>query len=366
MIEIGLYALYAILLWWVSTGVVLYLDGLPARTFSFSLACASLFAAIGLGAIWWTASWTTPLGALVAFTGALAIWGWHELTFLTGRITGPRRMPMTPGITGLARFREAALTISDHEIGIVVAAAVVGAVTWGEANQVGLATFCILWVMRLSTKLNIFLGAPNIPDEFLPAHLDYLKSYFRREPMNFLFPFAVTAATLLTAYLAHRALAAEANSYQMAAYGLLTVLSGLAVLEHWLLYVPVPASRLWEWGMASHRLHRNTRRDDGSRQEAGSARGAALTSSSWTLDRPCDVHGLSNVLEGIVKGRYGDVERVEGAARSRDGWLRFEVRNGRPFLALVQAPEGGTAIVTATGRAFDKARLGAAFLACAA
>lgn len=365
MTEIGLYAVYAILLWWGSTGVILYLDGLPRRTFSYSLAGASLLALAGFAGLWLSAGLATPAGAVISFTSALAIWGWHELTFLTGRITGPRRTPMPEGLAGATRFRAAAATVSDHEIGLALTAAALAFATWGEPNQIALWTFLLLWVMRLSTKLNIFLGAPNIADEFLPPHLDYLKTYFRRRPMNGLFPFAITGATLLTAYLAHRALAGDASAFETAGYALLTVLCALAVLEHWLLYVPLPASLLWKWGLASHQKTAKERADlPTSAQKPAS--GADAGSWSFALDRPCDPRSLTELLEAVARGRYGDVQRVEGAARLRDGWLRFKLTDGRPFLAQVSSLEGDPARVTAFGREFDRARLGAAFQACAA
>lgn len=365
--EIGLYAVYAVLLWWASTGVILYLDGLPRRTFSYSLAGASLLALAGFVGLALSAGHATPAGAVIGFTSALAIWGWHELTFLTGHITGPRRTPMPEGLAGFARFRAAAATVSDHEIGIALTAAALAFVTWGEPNQMALATFLLLWVMRLSTKLNIFLGAPNIADEFLPPHLGYLKSYFRRRPMNGLFPFAITGATLLTAYLAHKALGGEADSFQTASYALLTVLSALAVLEHWLLYLPLPASALWKWGLASHQKTAETEALHHAAAQP-SVQPPASGDGGWSvpLDRPCDPRSLTELLEAVAGGRYGEVERVEGAARLRDGWLRFRMTNGRPFLAQVSSLDGDPARVTAFGREFDRARLGAAFQACAA
>ena len=42
------------------------------------------------------------------------------------------------------------------------------ALTWGGANQVGTWTFLVLWVMRLSAKLNVFLGVPNLTER-VPA-----------------------------------------------------------------------------------------------------------------------------------------------------------------------------------------------------
>ena len=81
-----------------------------------------------------------------------------------------------------------------HELGIVVVGVAIVLVTWGQPNQVATQTFLVLWVMRTSAKLNLFLGVRNLSEEFLPPHLAYLQSFFRRRPMNALLPFSVLGA----------------------------------------------------------------------------------------------------------------------------------------------------------------------------
>ncbi len=79
--------------------------------------------------------------------------------------------------------------------------ALVVMVTWNAPNQIGTWTFLILFSMRLSAKLNMFLGVRNLYENFLPAHLQHLKSYFARRAMNLLFPISVSAATVVAAML---------------------------------------------------------------------------------------------------------------------------------------------------------------------
>jgi putative photosynthetic complex assembly protein 2 len=249
VLEIGLPILFAIVLWWFSTGAILYLDGLDRRTFGLSMAVTTCLAAAAFGVLWWSRNGADVLSAYAAFTAALAVWGWNEMAFLMGFITGPRRMPSRGRLSGWPRFREAAETIISHEIAIVLSLIAIGVVTWGGSNLVGLWTFVILWLMRLSSKLNIFMGAPNVTEEFLPPHLAYLGSYFRRRPMNGFFPFAITASTLVTGWLVHRAFWAQGQSFDATAYGLLASLMALAVLEHWLLFIPLSTSWMWRWSL---------------------------------------------------------------------------------------------------------------------
>jgi putative photosynthetic complex assembly protein 2 len=369
--------LLAIFVWWLSTGVILYLDGLGRRSFRWSMMGASALSAVALWGLYVTSTWETPSAAYIAFLCALMIWGWNEMAFLMGYLSGPRRIPADPAAVGFKRFSQASQTIIEHELAIVASGILIGLLTWGGTNQFGLWTFAILWIMRLSTKINIFLGAPNIPDEFLPAHFKYLSTYFRRRAMNGFFPFAITGATLFTAFLVHMAFSAQASSFERVGYMLLTTLMALAVLEHWLLYVPISVTKLWSWGLSSHKLSGKTSQDEASPAEmhAGASQvdmqklathEAWLTSWSADISRSCDPHELRLVLDAVVGGLFGQVERVDGAARSSEGWLRFAVADGRATLDKIKILEDRQGRVTAVGRAFDRERLGAAFAACAA
>ncbi|MGL5138456.1 MAG: putative photosynthetic complex assembly protein PuhE [Beijerinckiaceae bacterium] len=241
--------LAAVLLWWGGTAAILYLDGLPRRTYGRSMAVASLVALAALVLLFLLRDVATPWSALVGFVAALVLWGWNEMTFLMGYVTGPNRAPCPPGLTGFARFRAAAATLIHHEILIALTAGAIWLACGSGENAVGFHAFLILWVMRLSAKINIHLGAPNVTAHFLPEHLSYLATYFRHRAMNAFFPLAVTAATLACAWLAHLLFLAETGSHAAAGYGLLTALMALAVLEHWLLYLPLPADLPWRFAL---------------------------------------------------------------------------------------------------------------------
>jgi putative photosynthetic complex assembly protein 2 len=252
VLEAGCAILFAVFLWWASTGAILFLDGLPRRTYAASMAVMSVVAAASLAALWLTRDATTSGAVLMAFTAALALWAWNEMAFLMGFITGPRKRPATPGARGLTRFLESAATLITHELAIAGTALVIWLITRDGQNLFGLWTFAILWVMRLSTKINIFLGAPNITEEFLPPHLAYLATYFRKRPMNGFFPLSVTLATLAAAWLAHLAFMPGRGAGEVLGYSLIAALTALAAIEHWLLFVPLPAQRLWAWSLKSH------------------------------------------------------------------------------------------------------------------
>lgn len=251
MYSYGLPILVTLFAWWFSTGAILYLDGLPRRTFVWSMVGASVIAVLGLFGLWATRADMSVSGAYLAFFSALALWGWNEIAFLLGHVTGPRRSACPDGARGVKRFIYASQSVLYHEALILLTLGAIALAIGEGANRTGLYAFALLWAMRLSTKLNVFLGVPNLTVDFLPDHLRYLKSFFAIKPMNLLFPFSVSTATLLTAYLGWMAAQAPLDSSTAIGITLLASLSALALIEHWFLVLPLPFGELWRWGMGS-------------------------------------------------------------------------------------------------------------------
>ena len=240
-------ALYALFLWWFGTGAILLIDRLSRPTRRMTMALASVAALIALVAINATSGERTLAAALCAFTSTIIIWGWHELSFLSGLLTGPRRTPCPTGATGWKRFVYATQTLIHHEIAIAVTGVALAVWLWDAANPVALMTYVILWAMRISAKLNLFLGAPNVAEEFLPDDLDYLKTYFSRRPINALFPLSVTVGTLLSAWCFAAAASSLDSGFATEVYALAGMLVALGTLEHWFLVLPIKDAALWRW-----------------------------------------------------------------------------------------------------------------------
>lgn len=243
---------YVLFVWWFSTGAILYLDGLNPRTFRWTILSATVIMAVSIAVLISTRSDPSLWGAYAAFTAAVLIWGWNEVLFLMGFVTGPWRQACPKGARGWQRLRFASLSLLHHEILIAASGLGIVALTWGAANQVGLWTFGVLWAMRLSTKLNIYLGVPNLSEEFLPNHLAYLASFFARRSMNLLFPVSVTVSTMMLVGLVWVAGSPSASAVDRTSLTLVATLLGLGLVEHWFLVLPIRVSSLWSWGLASH------------------------------------------------------------------------------------------------------------------
>ncbi|MEE4208344.1 MAG: DUF3623 family protein, partial [Parvularcula sp.] len=139
--------------------------------------------------------------------------------------------------------------ILHHEIAIIIHGALLFLVSLGSANQVAAETFLLLYVMRVSAKLLVFFGAPNIPAHFLPDRIAYFATYFRRSASPAAAIVALGFTTLLFLLIGNAALAAPEGSFSQIAHTLLASLAGLAVIEHFALVVRVPDQSLWAWAV---------------------------------------------------------------------------------------------------------------------
>ena len=102
--------------------------------------------------------------------------------------------------------------------------------------------------MRISAKLNIFLGAPNAVSALMPHRLAYMTSYFRTDRLHPFFGISVLATTVLFAALCYGAYVADDAPARVAAL-LLSAFAGLALIEHLFLALPVRDEALWSWAL---------------------------------------------------------------------------------------------------------------------
>jgi putative photosynthetic complex assembly protein 2 len=251
---IGWAAGYAMLVWWFTTGIILFLDGLSPSTFRRSMTGATILLGGALYGLRQSAGDTSSAGAYTAFSAAIMLWGWLEMSFLMGFITGPRKRAYRGVRGGWRHFRQATGAIIYNELATLSAAGLVFVATWHAANRFALWTFLVLWIMRVSAKLNLFLGVANTGGQFLPPHLAYLESFFNKRRMNMLFPVSILASTVALVVLVQKLWAVD-SAFQLTGYTLTCTLLALAILEHWFMVLPIPTEKLFDWGTryAAHR-----------------------------------------------------------------------------------------------------------------
>ncbi|MCW6507313.1 putative photosynthetic complex assembly protein PuhE [Lichenifustis flavocetrariae] len=253
MIFYGLPVAFTLFLWWSSTGAIFFLDSRPTHTFRWSMAGATAIMAGAVYALTQTSRDVSIGGAYIGFAIGLALWGWLEIGYYMGFMMGPRREPSPDGCSGWRHFFNAAATTLYHELAALALAAMIAAVTWDMPNKVAFWTFAILWLMQLSAKLNVFLGVPNLAEEFLPAHLSFLRSFMTRKSMNLFFPVSITVSMISATLMIEGIVSGEATPFQAVSLTMLSSLMVLAILEHWFLVVPLPVEALWRWCLQASR-----------------------------------------------------------------------------------------------------------------
>lgn len=242
--------LFALVMWFIGTGAVVWLDSRPRATFGTSLTLAGLVAIGAMACVWLAADDESVGGAYAGFAAAILIWGWHEMSFLMGHVAGPNRASCPAGAVGWTRFKAATATVIHHELAILATTIALFALTWGAANQVAPLTFLLLFVLRLSAKFNLYLGVPNLSDEVFPEHLAYLKSYFRVRRCNALFPFSILFGSGLAAW-AWSAAWVSPGSGASAGAMMIAGLAVLGVVEHLFLVLPLRDAKMWRWASSS-------------------------------------------------------------------------------------------------------------------
>jgi putative photosynthetic complex assembly protein 2 len=238
------------LLWFVSTGLVAMINHRMHQSFGRALIIAGCCAFSGLSLLVLTTHSTAIWATYVSFVGGLLIWSWHEISFLTGAVAGSHRDPCPPQAQGWQRFSLATMALIHHEIALAMTAALLLSLASMTTNPTGAYTFALLLIFRLSSKLNIYCGVPNMSDELLPAHLGYLKSYFGPKRLSPMLVISIIVIVGLATYFALAAInTAQANTAAEA--GLLCCLCLLAALEHLFLAIPFRDSALWGWALAT-------------------------------------------------------------------------------------------------------------------
>lgn len=252
---LGLYllpALYSLVVWWASTGIIIWLSQQPSWTFPASLGCYTALVMICLWQLYAGRDDTSVWGAYAAFTWATLAWGWQEMSYYTGAVTGVKRPACDEGCRGWPHFLHGVQANIYHELTVVASVLLLVGMHWGATNTVGLWVFLVLWWMHQSAKLNIFFGVPNLNEEFIPEHLKYMVGYMKKKPMNGFFPLSVTVSTIITVLLFQAAFNAATPAVAVG-ISFLAFFMALAILEHWLLVLPFNPA-LWSWGLSNKTL----------------------------------------------------------------------------------------------------------------
>ncbi len=240
-------SLIALISWWFGTGIILLLVRLPKERFAFARVCWTLISLPALFFSYKSMQENSSANAYIGFISAIVLWGWHELAFLTGWISGHRKIELDPNLHIWARFKQSVEVIWHHELGLFINLMILIFLQYGHPNHTAMCTFALLWLMRLSSKLNLFFGVPQVGEQYLPSHLVYMGSYFCKKAVGGFFFLTMSISLSAWLYLiwqAHEGLVTITSHWV-----LLASLLGLAIVEHVLMMVPLSLERVWGWAL---------------------------------------------------------------------------------------------------------------------
>lgn len=243
--------LFAIFLWWFTTGLIIVVYGRSRSLMRLCFVSFTVALLVSLVGVVVTRPLAQPLYIYLAFTSGLLIWGWQTASYYLGYITGPRsRQPAhpVPPADPNQRFWLALRSGLYHELTVLLFLLLLGALTWSFPNKWAFWIFFAMWLMHSSAKLNVFLGVRNFRLELLPDHLHHLDAYIYKRPSNPFFPISVIVASCVALTLLYHAIAPATDPAHAIGYLLVATMIGLGVIEQLLLVLPMPVT-LWGWGI---------------------------------------------------------------------------------------------------------------------
>ena len=240
---------FVIFLWWISTTVVLALTRKNDIENNIkTMVLVTIVLALGFLILIYSRNIVSVYSAYFGFVSILMIWAWQETAFLVGWIIGSRKSKCPKDSKGFKRAWLAFQTINYHELTLVILGVTIWVLTKDSPNDIAFKTFMVLWIMRLSAKINIFLGVRNFYEEFLPKKISYLTTYFKRKSYNPLFPFLLAVASIADMLFWYNA-GTAVNSFERASLTLIAALLGLGIVELILMMLPFQLDRIWRLGL---------------------------------------------------------------------------------------------------------------------
>ncbi|ACF15054.1 photosynthetic complex assembly protein 2 [Chloroherpeton thalassium ATCC 35110] len=236
--------LYSLAIWWISTAVIIYFNFQPVVRLAFFLTSLTLAIISAFMTVKYRDD-ESIMGTYITFTGALFVWGFVEVSFYTGYIVGPPVRPLFTIGPSWEAFHKAVHRSIYHEMLIMTLGLTALWLFRKAKNKFGLYTFFILWFAHQSCKLNVFFGVSNTGSEFIPDTVSDMAQFMTVTSMNWLFPFSISLNTIVAYKFIRHVKDLAKPAWQRIGYILVGMMALLALVEHWLLVLPLNES-LWD------------------------------------------------------------------------------------------------------------------------
>lgn len=227
----------ALLMWWASTALIIWLYRRSEMVARQGLWGASVLLLVSLVGTYATRSDTSTLGAYIAFGCGVTAFGWQLLAYYAGVITG-KVLPLPVFRSVRQRFVFVLRAGLHHELAAALGALGMAALVWGAPNQLAWWVYVLLWLMHTSAKLCVFFGVPAFNPALLPTHLHFLAQVLPVRRCNAFLPAAVSIGAIVTIFLFGRGVTAPVGSFEQTSLLMLGTMQLLGVLEHGLLMIP--------------------------------------------------------------------------------------------------------------------------------
>lgn len=227
---------FAIVLWWVSTGLIIVLYRQPRWTYDATFGLLSIIMAGSAALMVLVRDDTSTRAVYLSFSAGTLIWGWNLASYYTGFITGPK-IPLPERLNSKQRFRYAVLTSVYHESLSCVLVVISCILIPISQNPTGPITIVLFYVLHQLAKLTIFFGALNFSGEWLPDHLKYITVFFGPARLHWFFVLAVAIAAMCATWAITQALAATQPHQQVGA-AFWALLASAGLLEIIVLMIP--------------------------------------------------------------------------------------------------------------------------------
>jgi putative photosynthetic complex assembly protein 2 len=239
--QIVVAVIFAIVLWWVSTGAIIVMYRKDAWTYDATVGAYSVVAAMSMVFLVLLRQNTELWAVYASFSAGTLVWGWNLACYYTGFITGPKEPQNDGNLTDAERFRHAMIRSAYHEGLSVLLVACSAGLAWGAANIAGFGCIILFYTLHMLAKLSIYFGVANFTGTWLPAHLQYITAYFG--PMRFhWFSLGGIGAGVVGSIWSVMGVYTATQTHQAVTYAFWALICVAAVLE--LVVLLIPADKL--------------------------------------------------------------------------------------------------------------------------
>ncbi|MFM2309245.1 MAG: hypothetical protein RLY87_1366 [Chloroflexota bacterium] len=235
--QIVVAVIFAIVLWWVSTGAIIVMYRKAPWTYDATVGAYSVVAAVSVVGIILLRHNTELWAVYASFSAGTLVWGWNLACYYTGYITGPKKPRVEGVLTDAERFRHAMIRSAYHEgVSLLLVGGSVW-LAWGASNIAGFGCVILFYTLHMLAKLSIYFGVANFSGAWLPAHLQYITAYFGPKRFHWFTLGAVGIGGVGTVWSINGIVLAS-ESHQTVTYAFWGLICAAAVLELVVLLIP--------------------------------------------------------------------------------------------------------------------------------